>query len=103
MFFIFKILDIYDGIYEFEKLKFGVVSHGLFVCHGFPHNEFDGQNLRHDLNKGLPQDRAGRTENWRRAAHVGRQFNEACRDLSVGLNKTTPPWQGCFLWGGVFL
>lgn len=37
----------------------------------------DGQNLRHDLNKGLPQDRAGRTENWRRAAHVARQFNEA--------------------------
>jgi len=37
----------------------------------------DGQNLRHDLNKGLPQDRAGRTENWRRAAHVTRQFNEA--------------------------
>ena len=36
----------------------------------------DGQNLRHDLNKGLPQDRAGRTE-WRRAAHVARQFNEA--------------------------
>src|SRR5690606_13422449 len=33
--------------------------------------------LRHDLNKGLPQDRAGRTENWRRAAHVARQFNEA--------------------------
>jgi bifunctional enzyme CysN/CysC len=28
----------------------------------------DGQNLRHDLNKGLPQDRAGRTENWRRAS-----------------------------------
>ena len=37
----------------------------------------DGQNLRHDLNKGLPQDRAGRTKNWRRAAHVARQFNEA--------------------------
>jgi bifunctional enzyme CysN/CysC len=37
----------------------------------------DGQNLRHDLNKGLPQDRAGRTENWRRAAHVARQFNQA--------------------------
>jgi len=37
----------------------------------------DGQNLRHDLNKNLPQDRAGRTENWRRAAHVARQFNEA--------------------------
>ncbi|MEB0038922.1 MULTISPECIES: sulfate adenylyltransferase subunit CysN [unclassified Pseudomonas] len=37
----------------------------------------DGQNLRHDLNKGLPQTRAGRTENWRRAAHVARQFNEA--------------------------
>jgi bifunctional enzyme CysN/CysC len=37
----------------------------------------DGQNLRHDLNKGLPQDRAGRTENWCRAAHVARQFNEA--------------------------
>lgn len=37
----------------------------------------DGQNLRHDLNKGLPQDRSGRTENWRRAAHVARQFNEA--------------------------
>ena len=37
----------------------------------------DGQNLRHDLNKGLLQDRAGRTENWRRAAHVARQFNEA--------------------------
>jgi bifunctional enzyme CysN/CysC len=37
----------------------------------------DGQNLRHDLNKGLPQDRIGRTENWRRAAHVARQFNEA--------------------------
>jgi bifunctional enzyme CysN/CysC len=37
----------------------------------------DGQNLRHDLNKGLPQDLAGRTENWRRAAHVARQFNEA--------------------------
>jgi bifunctional enzyme CysN/CysC len=37
----------------------------------------DGQNLRHDLNKGLPQNRAGRTENWRRAAHVARQFNEA--------------------------
>lgn len=37
----------------------------------------DGQNLRHDLNKGLPQDRAGRTENWSRAAHVARQFNEA--------------------------
>ena len=37
----------------------------------------DGQNLRHDLNKGLLQDRAGRAENWRRAAHVARQFNEA--------------------------
>ncbi|MCY1300089.1 Bifunctional enzyme CysN/CysC [compost metagenome] len=37
----------------------------------------DGQNLRHDLNKGLPQDRAGRTENWRRTAHVAKQFNEA--------------------------
>ena len=37
----------------------------------------DGQNLRHDLNKGLLQDRAGRTENWRRAAQVARQFNEA--------------------------
>ncbi|EKM97369.1 MAG: sulfate adenylyltransferase subunit CysN [Pseudomonas sp.] len=37
----------------------------------------DGQNLRHDLNKGLPQDRAGRTENWCRAAHVAKQFNEA--------------------------
>ena len=37
----------------------------------------DGQNLRHDLNKGLPQDRAGRTENWRRAAQVAKQFNEA--------------------------
>jgi len=37
----------------------------------------DGQNLRHDLNKGLPHDRIGRTENWRRAAHVARQFNEA--------------------------
>ncbi len=37
----------------------------------------DGQNLRHDLNKGLPQDRAYRTENWRRAAQVARQFNEA--------------------------
>jgi bifunctional enzyme CysN/CysC len=37
----------------------------------------DGQNLRHDLNKGLPQDRAGRSENWQRAAHVARQFNEA--------------------------
>ncbi len=37
----------------------------------------DGQNLRHDLNKGLAQDRAGRTENWRRAAQVAKQFNEA--------------------------
>ena len=37
----------------------------------------DGQNLRHDINKGLPQDRAGRAENWRRAALVARQFNEA--------------------------
>lgn len=37
----------------------------------------DGQNLRRDLNKGLPQDRAGRNENWLRAAHVARQFNEA--------------------------
>ncbi|MFG0381585.1 sulfate adenylyltransferase subunit CysN [Pseudomonas sp. zbq_18] len=37
----------------------------------------DGQNLRHDLNKGLPQDRAGRAENWRRAAQVAKQFNEA--------------------------
>lgn len=37
----------------------------------------DGQSLRHDLNKGLPQDRAGRAENWFRAAHVARQFNEA--------------------------
>lgn len=37
----------------------------------------DGQNLRHDLNKGLAQDRAGRNENWLRAAHVARQFNEA--------------------------
>ncbi len=37
----------------------------------------DGQNLRHDLNKGLPLDRAGRSENWRRAAQVARQFNEA--------------------------
>jgi bifunctional enzyme CysN/CysC len=37
----------------------------------------DGQNLRHNLNKGLPQDRAGRSENWRRAAQVARQFNEA--------------------------
>src|SRR5690606_40801692 len=36
----------------------------------------DGQNLRHDINKGLPQDRAGRAENWRRAALVARQFNE---------------------------
>ncbi|MEZ1842324.1 adenylyl-sulfate kinase, partial [Pseudomonas putida] len=32
---------------------------------------------RHDLNKGLPQDRAGRTENWLRTAHVAKQFNEA--------------------------
>ncbi|KAF1068911.1 MAG: Bifunctional enzyme CysN/CysC [Pseudomonas citronellolis] len=37
----------------------------------------DGQNLRHDLSKGLPQDRAGRTENWLRTAHVAKQFNEA--------------------------
>jgi bifunctional enzyme CysN/CysC len=37
----------------------------------------DGQNLRHDLNKGLPLDRTGRSENWRRAAQVARQFNEA--------------------------
>ncbi|MEO4045774.1 sulfate adenylyltransferase subunit CysN [Pseudomonas sp. CAU 1711] len=37
----------------------------------------DGQNLRHDINKGLPQDRAGRAENWRRAAQVAKQFNEA--------------------------
>ncbi|QEY59466.1 sulfate adenylyltransferase subunit CysN [Pseudomonas sp. C27(2019)] len=37
----------------------------------------DGQNLRHDINKGLPLDRAGRSENWRRAAQVARQFNEA--------------------------
>ncbi len=37
----------------------------------------DGQNLRHDLNKGLPQDRTGRKENWLRAAHVAKQFNEA--------------------------
>ncbi|HZJ96090.1 MAG TPA: sulfate adenylyltransferase subunit CysN [Thiopseudomonas sp.] len=37
----------------------------------------DGQNLRHNLNKGLPLDRAGRAENWRRAAQVARQFNEA--------------------------
>ena len=37
----------------------------------------DGQNLRHDLNKGLPLDRAGRIENWRRAAQVAKQFNEA--------------------------
>ncbi len=37
----------------------------------------DGQNLRHYLNKGLPLDRAGRSENWRRAAQVARQFNEA--------------------------
>ncbi len=37
----------------------------------------DGQNLRHDLNKGLAQDRAGRSENWRRAAQVAKQFNEA--------------------------
>ena len=37
----------------------------------------DGQNLRHDLNKGLSLDRAGRAENWRRAAQVARQFNEA--------------------------
>ncbi|MCK9534252.1 MAG: sulfate adenylyltransferase subunit CysN [Pseudomonas sp.] len=37
----------------------------------------DGQNLRHDLNKGLPLDRSGRAENWRRAAQVARQFNEA--------------------------
>ncbi|MCL7461496.1 sulfate adenylyltransferase subunit CysN [Pseudomonas sp. NW5] len=36
----------------------------------------DGQNLRHDLNKGLPLDRAGRAENWRRAAQVAKQFNE---------------------------
>ena len=32
----------------------------------------DGQNLRRDLNKGLPQDRAGRSENWRRAAQVAK-------------------------------
>ncbi len=37
----------------------------------------DGQNLRHSLNRGLPQDRAGRAENWRRAAQIARQFNEA--------------------------
>jgi len=37
----------------------------------------DGQNLRHNLNRGLAQDRSGRTENWLRAAQVARQFNEA--------------------------
>jgi len=37
----------------------------------------DGQNLRHELTKGLPQDRAGRAENWRRAAQVAHQFNQA--------------------------
>jgi len=37
----------------------------------------DGQNLRHDLNKGLAPDRAGRAQNWRRAAQVARQFNQA--------------------------
>lgn len=37
----------------------------------------DGQNLRHDINKGVSQDRAGRAENWRRAALIARQFNEA--------------------------
>jgi bifunctional enzyme CysN/CysC len=37
----------------------------------------DGQNLRRDVNKGLPQDRAGRSENWRRAAQVAKHFNDA--------------------------
>lgn len=37
----------------------------------------DGQDLRRDLLKGLPLDRAGRSESWLRAAHVARQFNEA--------------------------
>src|SRR5690606_26999412 len=36
----------------------------------------DGQNLRHDLNKGLPQDRAGRAECWRPAAHVAKKYNK---------------------------
>ena len=54
--------------YAVERKLFDM-GRGVFVL--------DGQNLRHDLNKGLPQDRAGRAENWRRAAHVARQFNEA--------------------------
>ncbi|UFH48551.1 sulfate adenylyltransferase subunit CysN [Pseudomonas sp. KNUC1026] len=54
--------------YALERRLFDM-GRGVYVL--------DGQNLRHDLNKGLPQDRAGRTENWRRAAHVARQFNEA--------------------------
>jgi bifunctional enzyme CysN/CysC len=37
----------------------------------------DGQNLRQDVNKGLAQDRAGRSENWRRAAQVAKHFNDA--------------------------
>jgi bifunctional enzyme CysN/CysC len=54
--------------YALERKLFGM-GRAVFVL--------DGQNLRHDINKGLPQDRAGRTENWRRAAQVARQFNEA--------------------------
>jgi bifunctional enzyme CysN/CysC len=55
----------------------GLCGRAQAVRHGPCGVVLDGQNLRHDLNKGLPQDRAGRTENWRRAAHVARQFNEA--------------------------
>lgn len=37
----------------------------------------DGQTLRHDVTKGVSQDRQGRAENWKKAALLARQFNRA--------------------------
>jgi len=37
----------------------------------------DGQNLRHEINAGLAQDKIGRTENWLRASKIAHELNNA--------------------------
>lgn len=54
--------------YAVERKLFDT-GHAVFVL--------DGQTLRHDVTKGVAQDRQGRAENWKKAAFIARQFNRA--------------------------
>ncbi|MFT0212724.1 sulfate adenylyltransferase subunit CysN [Pseudomonas sp. F1_0610] len=54
--------------YAVERKLFDT-GHAVFVL--------DGQTLRHDVTKGVTQDRQGRAENWKKAALIARQFNRA--------------------------